>query len=46
LALYYYSNGRPPEEISGDHGTLFKKRPVEKVAGLPSRIKARLIGKK
>jgi Rps23 Pro-64 3,4-dihydroxylase Tpa1-like proline 4-hydroxylase len=46
LALYYYSNGRPPEELSGDHGTLFKKRPGEKVTGLPSRIKAKLIGKK
>jgi Rps23 Pro-64 3,4-dihydroxylase Tpa1-like proline 4-hydroxylase len=46
LALYYYSNGRPPEELSGDHGTLFKKRPNEKLAGLPARIKAKLGGKK
>ena len=46
LALYYYSNGRPPEELSGDHGTLFKKRPNEKLTGLPARIKAKLGGKK
>jgi hypothetical protein len=29
LALYYYSNGRPPEELSGDHSTLFRERPGE-----------------
>jgi hypothetical protein len=26
LALYYFSNGRPAEEISGDHSTLFRSR--------------------
>jgi len=26
LALYYFSNGRPPEEISGEHSTLFQAR--------------------
>lgn len=26
LALYYFSNGRPAEEISGKHSTLFKER--------------------
>jgi 2OG-Fe(II) oxygenase superfamily len=26
LALYYYSNGRPAEEISGEHSTLFRPR--------------------
>lgn len=26
LALYYFSNGRPAEEISGEHSTLFKAR--------------------
>jgi Rps23 Pro-64 3,4-dihydroxylase Tpa1-like proline 4-hydroxylase len=31
LALYYYSNGRPAEEISGGHSTLFKARPEEDV---------------
>ncbi|NJK38153.1 MAG: 2OG-Fe(II) oxygenase [Oscillatoriales cyanobacterium RM2_1_1] len=29
LALYYYSNGRPEEELSGSHSTLFKSRPGE-----------------
>jgi Rps23 Pro-64 3,4-dihydroxylase Tpa1-like proline 4-hydroxylase len=24
IALYYYSNGRPPEEVSGGHSTLFQ----------------------
>jgi hypothetical protein len=27
LALYYYTNGRPPEEKSAEHGTLYKSRP-------------------
>jgi Rps23 Pro-64 3,4-dihydroxylase Tpa1-like proline 4-hydroxylase len=26
LALYYFSNGRPAEEISGEHSTIFKAR--------------------
>jgi len=26
LALYYFSNGRPAEEISGEHSTVFKPR--------------------
>jgi Rps23 Pro-64 3,4-dihydroxylase Tpa1-like proline 4-hydroxylase len=26
LALYYFSNGRPAEEISGDHSTIFRDR--------------------
>ncbi|HKG22469.1 MAG TPA: 2OG-Fe(II) oxygenase [Blastocatellia bacterium] len=39
LALYYYSNGRPSEELSGDHGTLFKQRPDERRA---SKIMAAL----
>ena len=26
LALYYFTNGRPPEEVSGEHSTLFKAR--------------------
>jgi Rps23 Pro-64 3,4-dihydroxylase Tpa1-like proline 4-hydroxylase len=40
LALYYYSNGRPAEEASDEHGTLFKKRPNEKLGGIPYRIKS------
>jgi hypothetical protein len=27
LALYYFTNGRPAEEITGEHSTLFKPRP-------------------
>jgi hypothetical protein len=27
MATYYYSNGRPEEEVSGDHTTLFQTRP-------------------
>lgn len=30
LALYYYSNGRPAEELSGAHSTLYQLRPGEK----------------
>lgn len=26
LALYYFSNGRPPEEVSGEHSTIFRDR--------------------
>ncbi len=29
IALYYYTNGRPAEELSGDHSTLFQRRPGE-----------------
>jgi Rps23 Pro-64 3,4-dihydroxylase Tpa1-like proline 4-hydroxylase len=29
LALYYFSNGRPQEEITGDHSTLFRPRHVD-----------------
>ncbi|GBF81427.1 2OG-Fe(II) oxygenase [Aphanothece sacrum] len=35
LALYYYSNGRPPEEISDSHTTLFKERPMEETIKKP-----------
>ncbi|MGH3141878.1 MAG: 2OG-Fe(II) oxygenase, partial [Gaiellales bacterium] len=31
LALYYYSNGRPAEELSDAHSTLFKSRPGEQM---------------
>jgi len=27
MATYYYSNGRPEEEVSGEHSTLFQTRP-------------------
>ena len=26
MALYYFSNGRPAEEVSGEHSTLFRER--------------------
>jgi hypothetical protein len=26
LALYYFTNGRPAEEISGEHSTIFRDR--------------------
>jgi hypothetical protein len=29
LALYYYSNGRPTEEQTPDHSTLWQARPDE-----------------
>lgn len=32
LALYYYSNGRPPEEVSAPHSTLFQSRPNENLS--------------
>ena len=38
LALYYYTNGRPEEEVSDDHGTLFQARPGE-----PPRARARIL---
>lgn len=31
LALYYYSNGRPAEEVSGTHTTVFKARPGDEL---------------
>ena len=40
LALYYYSNGRPSEETSDPHGTRFKKRPNEKLGGIPHRVRS------
>jgi hypothetical protein len=30
LALYYFTNGRPAEEVNDAHSTLFKKRPEDK----------------
>jgi len=32
MALYYYSNGRPADEVSRDHSTLFRDRPAEQIA--------------
>ena len=36
MALYYYTNGRPDEEVQEAHSTLFQPRPGEKVR-LPKR---------
>lgn len=36
LALYYYSNGRPPEEVSGKHSTLFKTNDREDLSVAPT----------
>ena len=51
LALYYYTNGRPPEEVSGGHTTLFRPRPGERiplsradVMGGLRRAKRRVVG--
>lgn len=38
LALYYYTNGRPPEEISDSHSTLFQARPGEDLGQLRFRL--------
>jgi Rps23 Pro-64 3,4-dihydroxylase Tpa1-like proline 4-hydroxylase len=47
LALYYYSNGRPAEEVSGGHSTLFKTRPNEQLESAPARtIAIKTIAKK
>lgn len=41
LALYYFSNGRPAEEISGEHSTLFQaRRPDDFKAGAGQRLRA------
>jgi hypothetical protein len=44
LALYYYSNGRPREEISGRHyATPFRRRPGENVFLTPEMIAQKLL---
>lgn len=35
LALYYYTNGRPAEEISGAHSTVFQARAGENLEAAP-----------
>ena len=40
LALYYFTNGRPQEEISGEHSTLFRARnPGEFKSGFSQRAR-------
>lgn len=38
IALYYYTNGRPLDEIAPGHSTLFQTRPVEKGIGMSSTV--------
>lgn len=33
IALYYYTNGRPADEVSSEHATLFQYRPGEASSG-------------
>jgi hypothetical protein len=44
MATYYYSNGRPEEELSGEHTTLFQTRPgqvpVKERASMKDVVKA------
>jgi len=37
LALYYFSNGRPAEEVSGDHSTLFRARHSQEFKATPAQ---------
>lgn len=47
LALYYYTNGRPAEEISGKaHSTIFQARPGEEITETSSKIEAKAVLKK
>ncbi|MBD2485209.1 2OG-Fe(II) oxygenase [Planktothrix sp. FACHB-1365] len=46
LALYYYTNGRPPEEISGTHSTVFQARPEDNLNSKPSPVPLKTLVKK
>lgn len=37
LALYYFSNGRPAEELSGEHSTLFQARKPDDFSRTPGQ---------
>jgi hypothetical protein len=43
LALYYYTNGRPAEELSGKHSTLFQLRPGERARWKLRQLLKRLV---
>lgn len=43
MALYYYTNGRPEDELNADHSTLFKQRPGEQWAGTARQVAKRWI---
>jgi hypothetical protein len=38
MALYYYTNGRPVEEATSAHSTLFQRRPGQPVNGSSGRL--------
>ncbi|HXX92473.1 MAG TPA: 2OG-Fe(II) oxygenase [Planctomycetota bacterium] len=40
IAMYYYTNGRPAEETSPEHSTLFQGRPGETVAPPPHPVRS------
>jgi len=37
LALYYFTNGRPAEEVTGEHSTIFKERFADEFKPAPER---------
>lgn len=43
LALYYYTNGRPQDEVSPDHTTVFHHRPGEQIDLTPPRTNWKVI---
>jgi hypothetical protein len=45
LALYYYSNGRPREELSDFHWTTWHERPNEKIGKIEPLTPKKLIKK-
>jgi hypothetical protein len=45
LATYYYTNGRPIEEESEAHSTLFQERPHESIMLRSSRAASRVATK-
>lgn len=40
IAMYYYTNGRPADQLSPDHSTLFQARPGESIAPPPHTFKS------
>lgn len=46
LAMYYYTNGRPAEEVSASHSTLFQARPGENLEEKKSASKTKEFLKK
>ncbi|MBE9144849.1 2OG-Fe(II) oxygenase [Planktothrix mougeotii] len=46
LALYYYTNGRPPEEVSDTHSTVFQARPGDNLNSKPAPVPLKTLLKK